>query len=593
MSAVETDRATLLGEPHHDGSELYVERAADAATVRLRASGIEPAGVRYVVDGEPRVADAVSEGAGWWRATIPTEGPRTSYRWLLTGGELGYGWLNGTGVVDHDIPDDDDFVLTRDPGGPDWHLDSVVYQIFPDRFASSGPDVAPPEWAIPRAWDDPPTGRGPETPFEWFGGDLRGIEQRLDYIESLGANVVYLTPIFPAGSTHRYDSTTFDSVDPLLGGDEAFESLARAAHARGMRVVGDLTLNHTGDGHEWFAAARKGGEERGFYLFGDDGDYVSWLGVSSLPKLDWRSAELRERMDGVIRQWLDAGLDGWRIDVANMTGRYRETDVNHEVAQAARAAVGDALLLAEHNHDSRADLQGGGWHGTMNYPGFTLPVWCWLRADGVEHPFLGLPVPIPRFAGRQAIATMRAFRAGLPWPQILHSWLLLDSHDTARFRTVAGSRDRQLVGVGLQMTMPGVPMIFAGDELGLEGDWGEDARRTMPWDRPDSWDKELLEEYRRLISLRRSHGALARGGIRYAYVGEDAIAYLRETRDERLLCLAARADHAPIRLSLDSLEADELETLYGVDATVLDGDVILPADGPAFSVWKLERSPRG
>ncbi|MDX6478809.1 MAG: alpha-glucosidase, partial [Gaiellaceae bacterium] len=141
MSAVETDRATLLGEPHHDGSELYVERADDAATVRLCASGIEPAGVRYVVDGEPRVADAVSEGEGWWRATIPTEGPRTSYRWLLTGGELGYGWLNGTGVVDHDIPDDDDFVLTRDPGGPDWHLDSVVYQIFPVRFASSGLDV--------------------------------------------------------------------------------------------------------------------------------------------------------------------------------------------------------------------------------------------------------------------------------------------------------------------------------------------------------------------------------------------------------------------------------------------------------------------
>jgi alpha-glucosidase len=229
----------------------------------------------------------------------------------------------------------------------------------------------------------------------------------------------------------------------------------------------------------------------------------------------------------------------------------------------------------------------------MNYPGFTLPVWCWLRGEGMKHPFLGLPVPIPRFSGRQSVATMRAFRAGMPWPQVLHSWLLLDSHDTTRFRTVTGSLEQQIVGVGLQMTTPGVPMVFAGDELGLEGDWGEDGRRTMPWDRLDAWDAELLGEYRRLIDLRRSHGALARGGIRYAHVAEDAIAYLREIREERLLCLAARADHAPIRLPLDLLEADELDTLHGVDATLLDGDAILPAGGPAFSVWKLERSSRG
>jgi alpha-glucosidase len=589
VSTVEAARATLLEEPHHDGSELYVE----GATVRLRAGSVEPVAVRYVLDGEPRAADAVADGEGWWRAELPVAAPRTNYRWLLAGGALPYGWLNGSGIVDHDIPDDDDFVLTTDPGGPDWHLGSVVYQIFPDRFASSGLGVDPPEWAIPRSWDDLPTGRGPETPFEWFGGDLRGIEQRLDHIEALGANVIYLTPIFPAGSTHRYDSTTFDSIDPLLGGDEAFASLVHAARSRGMRIVGDLTLNHTGDGHEWFRAARAGGDERGFYLFDEGGGYASWLGVSSLPKLDWRSEELRARMHTVVQRWLADGLDGWRIDVANMTGRHGSTDVNDEVAREVREAVGDSLLLAEHNHDSRGDLQGGTWHGTMNYPGFTLPVWCWLRDDGVEHPYFGLPVPIPRYSGAQAVATIRAFRAGLPWTSVLHSWVPLDSHDTARFRTIADSREAQIVGVGLQMTTPGVPMIFAGDELGLEGDWGEDARRTMPWDRPEAWDTALLEEYRRLIALRRAHESLARGGIRYAHVGDDAFAYLRESRGERLLCLAARADHTPIRLPLDLLEADALVTLYGLDATVLDGQAILPADGPAFSVWKLERSSRG
>ena len=177
---------------------------------------------------------------------------------------------------------------------------------------------------------------------------------------------------------------------------------------------------------------------------------------------------------------------------------------------------------------------------------------------------------------------MRAFQAGVPWDFVLHSWTILDSHDTPRFRTMAGSRDRQLVGIGLQMTTPGVPMIFAGDELGLEGEWGEDARRTMPWDRPETWDTQLLEEYRRLIALRRSSAALARGGIRYAYVDDDVIAYLRETRDERLLCLASRADHAPVRVPFTSLE-----TLYGDDAEIDGAEAVLPADGPSFHIWRI------
>ncbi len=190
------------------------------------------------------------------------------------------------------------------------------------------------------------------------------------------------------------------------------------------------------------------------------------------------------------------------------------------------------------------------------------------------------------------VATMQAFRAGVPWSSVLHSWTLLDSHDTARFATVAGSRARQLVGVGLQLTTPGVPMVFAGDELGLEGAWGEDARRTIPWDEPESWDTALFEGYRRLIELRRTSAALARGGIRYAHVGVDAVAYLRETACERLLCLAARDEHEAVRLPLAALgligaAATELDTLYGADARVAGGEAILPGDGPAFHVWRL------
>jgi alpha-glucosidase len=143
---------------------------------------------------------------------------------------------------------------------------------------------------------------------------------------------------------------------------------------------------------------------------------------------------------------------------------------------------------------------------------------------------------------------------------------------------MTGSRDRDLVGRGLQFTSPGVPMLWMGDEIGLSGQWGEDGRRTIPWDRRDEWDTELLGSVTALARLRRSSDALAHGGIRYLHVSNDAVAYLRESRAERLLCLAARAPHDPI-----ATPYAELETLYGEDAR----DGVLPADGPAFHVWRI------
>jgi alpha-glucosidase len=583
MSATELDVAAALAEPYHDGSDACVlERPAelgDDAVVQLRvphASAADSVALRYVHDGEPRIVlaeiDGEADGETLWRARFPVENPATPYRWLLSGGEVGYAWLNGAGLVAHDVPDSDDFVLLVGESGPAWHLESVVYEIFPDRFASSGLDVEAPGWAVRREWDDLPIQRrSMKSQYELYGGDLRGVERHLDHIASLGANAIYLTPIFPAGSVHRYDSTTFDRIDPLLGGDDALASLLAAAHARGIRVVGDLTLNHVGVGHEWFAS------EPGFFFFEDDG-FEGWMGVKTLPKLNWESEALRSRMAEVGRRWIDFGLDGWRIDVANMAGRRGRVDLSRTVARTAREAIGDALLIAEHGHDFRPDLGGEGWHGAMNYSGFLRPVWWWLRDEAFARDPFRADFPAPVFGGEQAVATMRAFRAGIPWQATLHSWTLLDSHDSARFRTVTRSRERHLVGVGLQMTTPGVPMVFAGDELGLEGEWGEDARRTMPWGRPETWDTVLLEEYRRLIALRRASSALARGGIRYVHVSADAIAYLRQTREEALLCLAARAPHEPVRVPFRSLE-----TLYGDDAS--DGD--LPEGGPSFHIWRI------
>lgn len=592
--------ATLLDRPHHDGSDAYVLERPDelggTATLRLRVPRgvvVDDVVLRAVVDGEPRnvkaVLDEESETDAWYRASFQVDNPSTRYRWLLSGGSVGYAWVNGLDVIGHDVADADDFVLTTDPGGPDWHLGSVGYEIFPDRFASSGVVADAPAWAVRRDWDELPTGRGRETPFELYGGDLGGLEARLHHVENLGADLIYLRPFFPAGSTHRYDASSFAHVDPLLGGDEALASLVRAAHARGIRMIGDLTLNHSGSGHDWLT------RERDYYYFDENlpGGYVSWWGIESLPKLNWGSPELSAQMQSVARRWLDLGLDGWRIDVANMTGRHRDADHAREAARAIRGVLGSQhLLVAEHGHDFREDLAGGGWHGTMNYAGFLRPAWEWLRGDELpdelRRGFWGTPVGLPRLDGRAATATMRAFRAGVPWQSVLHSWNLLDSYDTARFRTVAGSRALHEVGIGLQMTMPGVPMVCAGDELGLEGAWGEDARRTMPWDRPETWDDDLHASYVRLIRLRRSSDALARGSLRYAFVGDDAIAYLREHGDERLLCLAARADHEAIRLPLEALGCRALDPVLGGHALTAAGIATLPADGPAFHIWRLD-----
>jgi alpha-glucosidase len=271
----ESPRASLLSEPHHDGSELYVSSEGERTAVRLRTprGAAERVILRTVHDGEAGVAEATveseTETETWWRAEFEVTAPVTRYRWLLWGGDAGYAWVNGLGRAGHEVPDADDFVHAPAAGGPDWHLGSVVYEIFPDRFASSGLTVDAPEWAVRRPWDALPEGRSPNTARELFGGDLYGVQQHLDHVERLGANVIYLTPFFPAGSTHRYDATTFGHVDPLLGGDEALAALTRAAHARGIRVIGDLTPNHTGDGHEWFlvAQADAASVERGFYYF--------------------------------------------------------------------------------------------------------------------------------------------------------------------------------------------------------------------------------------------------------------------------------------------------------------------------------------
>lgn len=607
---------------HHDGSPAYVESRPRplGASVRVRLwtePSHQPANVvlRTVTDGEPLTVEAAIESedgnAVWWAATFPMTNPSMHYRWLLVGGAYEYQWVTAAGMFDFDVPDSMDFVVTIFAPAPAWAMEGVVYQIYPDRFARAAQrdqlavadipfGVLAPEWLEPRAWNDKPDGRSRSTPFEYFGGDLIGARERLDYVAELGASAVYFTPIFPAESTHRYDASSFDVIDPLLGGEAALQDFIAASHADGLKVIGDITLNHCGAQHPWFLSAQADHDpERGYFTFGKDFDYgyACWWNVPSLPKFNHSSPSLRDALitgpGSPVRRWLTGaqGFDGWRVDVANMAGRLGDVDLTHEVARETRRtmdAMGrDLLLVAEHGHDASEDLAGDGWHGTMNYAGFTRQVWCWLRSAVFDETFLGLPVPIPVWSGRQMVASIRAFHGRIPWQQLLASWNILSSHDIARIRTVVGSHDRQVAAIALAVGLPGVPMVFAGDEIGLEGSWGEDGRVPFPWHDEASWDVSMLEVYRTLLHLRRDSRALQYGGLRWVHVHDDAVAFLRETPDQRILVAVAREQCAPLRFPSAELGWTSAQHRFGLAGSIEAGNLVVGIPHAGASIWEL------
>jgi alpha-glucosidase len=499
-----------------------------------------------------------------------------------------------------DVPDASDFrLVAHDAPPPAWATGSVVYQIFPDRFARSAAANrrATPDWAIPAAWSDPVDLSAKGVARQLYGGDLDGVTEHLGHLASLGVDVVYLTPFFPARSNHRYDASSFEQVDPLLGGAPALRRLTSAAHEQGLKVIGDFTTNHTGDAHEWFlTASGPGGRrlpERDYYIW-EDGSYVAWLGVPSLPKLNHLNPALRQRIfehpQGVVRRWLgrSGGLDGWRVDVANMTGRWRDTDVNHGVARQMRDVMGrvapEALLVGEHFHDFTPDAPGDGWHGVMNYAGFAKPVWTWLRRSPEDPRFLGAPVPLPLLEAQDVVETMRDFTSRVSWQALVHSFNLVGSHDVPRLRTLVGPEGVE-AAVGLLMTFPSMAMLTYGDEIGMEGTFGEDGRRPMPWDESD-WDTHTLAVYRGLITARRGSAALRRGGQRWVHAEGDAMVFLRETEQQVALVHVARAAHDPVVLPARLLAGIEAGSPAYGPAPELGGEsVTLRADAALVRVW--------
>ncbi|GFZ80519.1 glycoside hydrolase family 13 protein [Nesterenkonia alkaliphila] len=627
--------------PHHDGSPLHVSNQApslgEKVTLRLRVpTGYPPlrqVTVRSNPDHEPHWDHArlvgTAQGWDWWQAEITVTTPNHGYRWMLVhetddeapaGSQPRVGWVNQAGTHRQEVLDAYDFRLLAHPAPPDWLCESVMYQIFPDRFARSAAadQRSLPDWAQPADWTDPVDPVMPARVRQFYGGDLDGITERLDHLESLGVRILYLTPFFPAASNHRYDASSFMRVDPLLGGEQALIRLVEAAHDRGMKVIGDLTTNHSGDRHEWFQRALADPEspERSFYYFNEDGSYESWLGTATLPKFNWASQQLREAFiegpDSVVAHWLKSpfNLDGWRIDVANMTGRLGEVDLNAEVRQILRRTMEqvkpDSILLAESTNDATSDLTGDAWHGAMTYPSFTRPLWSWLSASSGE-PYLdaqGEKETVPWFFGQPAggipqgsaekfAAAVDRFNSPIPWRVRLGNMHPLNTHDTARFVQNAAPGTVP-VAVGLQMTLPGLPTLFAGDEFGLSGADGESSRTPIPWDSAQQPETvRRLSLYRELIALRRQHQVLRTGSMRWLHADEQAVVFLRDSTEETMLVLAAApAEGQQWRAELPSAllggGVSQAARLFG-DAELSFGadSLTLGTQGPCFAVWQL------
>ena len=404
---------------------------------------------------------------------------------------------------------------------PYWVPDAVFYQIFPDRFANGDPANDPPNVA---PWGSQPT------IWNFMGGDLRGILQRLDYLLDLGVNALYLNPIFQATSNHRYNISDYYRIDPKLGTMADFRALLEACHANGIRVILDGVFNHTGRGFFAFNDILENGEHSPYkdwyhihrfpvraYGEGNAEDYEAWWGFRSLPKLNTNTPAVREFIFGVARYWLEQGIDGWRLDVPN------EID-DDEFWQAFRGVVKtinpDAYLVGEIWTAEPRWAQH--FDGLMHYP---------VREAILA--FVNGASPASAFAARlQELADLYGAQA--------HAmYVPLGSHDTERLRTVVGSAEKARLALGLQFAYAGAPAIYYGDEIGLEGGKDPDNRRAFPWAR-EQWDVDLRRWVQKLIALRKRTPALRRGAFR-ALTGNDqkgCVAFARLLGAENVLVVA-------------------------------------------------------
>jgi neopullulanase len=447
------------------------------------------------------------------------------------------------------------------PHPPDWVRDAIFYQIFPDRFARS---LTVPKPRHLDAWGAPPTYHG------YQGGDLIGVVEHLDYLEALGASAVYFTPIFQSASNHRYHTHDYEKVDPMLGGTPALRRLVDEAHARGIRVVLDGVFNHASRGFFPFHDIMENGPNsayldwftvKGFPVQAYDTqkppNYAAWWGLHALPKFNVACPAVREFLWGIGRMWVEFGIDGWRLDVPN------EIDDDafwREFRRRVRAVNPEAYLVGEIWSDAQRWLKGDMWDAVMNYQ-FTRACIAFFIGEAVNEDELRRTSLFPVGA-----TTAEAFRRnierllGLYPPEVSCAMLnLLGSHDMARFLTLArGDKSALRLATTFQMTYPGAPSIYYGDEIGMAGGHDPANRGAFPSHQTDVWDMDLLHEFQRLIALRRRRPALRRGEFRFLRAEDQLVAYARYLSDETIVVVMNTSrQNRRLDLPLEGLVPDE------------------------------------
>jgi glycosidase len=572
-------------------------------------------------------------GYDYWQATIPAQDDLTIlwYRFIVRDGsdedfyEDDDAFDGGWGTPYDDSPDHSFQIDVYDPEfqTPEWMKNAVIYQIFPDRFYNGRRRNDPRAWdstvyenpVLVKSWDDLPEGycRGyvdtacDEEPMgrDFYGGDLRGIARKLDYLEDLGVTAIYLNPIFMAPSNHLYDTTDYYHIDPYFGTYRDYLHLVRKAERKGIHIILDGVFNHTSSDSLYFDRYSRyrttGAYESQDSLFYDwytfntwPDDYNAWWGFDSLPVLT-EIDEVRQFIYGhpfsVARWWPMLGSSGWRLDVA--------PDKSHEWWQAFRPRVKsvdpDAVILGEVWDDASPWILGNEFDSTMNYR-FRRALVGFVNGDTNDANQGFIPDLPPDAFDR----TLQSIQEDYPPPAFETAMNLVGTHDTARILWVLtpGDRNREdkefnaanlaegkakleLLAI-LQMTMPGAPTIYYGDEVGLTGDTDPDDRRPFPW---NDQDTALRDHYATLAGLRHRHTFLRTGSFDRLYTHNDDGTYAYGRKDASgAAVVAVNRDTVAHDLTLDlrgyvpedTVLTDELN---GITHTLTDGQITLTVDG--------------
>lgn len=461
---------------------------------------------------------------------------------------------------------------------PDWVRDAVFYQVFPDRFAKSERLKKP---AHLEAWESEPTVRG------YKGGDLYGVIEHLDHIQGLGANALYLNPVFQSASNHRYNTYDYYNVDPMLGGNEALRELLDVCHARGIKVILDGVFNHAGRGFFQFNDILENGPQspyidwfhiHAFPLHAYEPElglgYRAWWDLPELPKFETSYTAVREFLWDVGTYWLDFGIDGWRMDVPN---EIDDDTFWQEFRRRCRAINPEAYLIAEIWGDASRWLKGDQFDAVTNYE-LTRAILGFVGVNSLNQEEI-------KKSGYNAISPLGArdfakivtglqskYRADVVDVQ----FNILGSHDTPRILTVLGE-DEPAVRLALLflMTYPGAPCVYYGDEIGLKGKHDPYNRQGMPWQQRGDWNGALLEYTRHLIRLRQEHPALRRGSYRQLQASEGQYTFARALHGEYfIIVLNANRHHHRLNISAADhpwLKGEFRDLLSGLSATLDHG----------------------